>query len=244
MIRDTAGLNFLKNRTVREDDTLHNVEENLRLLDFLGITPKKDYPLDFFPTDEERLFAQQWIKEKGMEGRMLIGMHPGASSFKNHGRKRWAGASFAALIGMLSTEFKESVTLLFGGAEEADLKSTVAASVRDRKSVLPVESLSLRQSAVLMMSCSLFISNDSGLMHMAAAARVPVVAIFGPTNPVWVRPWGVRHRVIRTGISCRPCFRYSPKPMHCDANRDFVCMREITAEQVYKACLDLLGEST
>jgi len=80
-------------------------------------------------------------------------------------------------------------------------------------------------------------------MHMAAAARVPVVAIFGPTNPAWVRPWGVPHRVVRACESCKPCFRYSPIPMRCIADSDFACLREITVEQVYNACLDLPGNS-
>jgi heptosyltransferase-2 len=242
IIRDTAELNFLKNKTVREDDALHNVEEDLRLLDFLGVRTRKAYPLDFFATGEEGIDAEQWLKARGMEGKLLMGIHPGSSVFKNHSRKKWPQTSFSALIDRLSTELKDSIFLLFGGPEERDLRDAVISLVRDPERVLSVDSVSIRQSAALMMKCSLFISNDSGPMHMAAAARVPTVAIFGPTNPVWVRPWGVPYKVVRTCASCSPCFRYSPRPMRCGAGRDFACMKEIPVEQVYEACLDLLRE--
>ena len=241
VIRDLLELNFLKNRTVREDDSLHNVEENLRLLEFLDVGTRNAYPLDFFATENERHIAEQWTLEQGLEGRMLIGMHPGASAFKNHTRKKWSEESFAALIDHLAAELTDNAFLLFGGPEEQDLRKTVISSVRTGERVLSVDSVSVRQAAALMMRCRLFISNDSGPMHMAAAAKIPTVAIFGPTNPVWVRPWGVEHRVVRAGISCSPCFRYSPRPLRCVAGRDFVCLREITVEEVYDACMDLLG---
>lgn len=240
MIRDMAELNFLKNRTVKEDDSLHNVEEDLRLLDFLGVKAATAYPMDFFGTADEKDFAGRWLKEKGLEGRIVIGLHPGASVFKNHARKKWPEASFAALIDMLSSEVKGSVFLLFGGPEEQGLRKAVVSAVRNSERVLSADSVSVRQAASLMMKCSLFISNDSGPMHMAAAARAPIVAIFGPTNPAWVRPWGVPHKVVRGCETCNPCFRYSPLPMRCAAARDFACLRVITVEQVYDACVDLM----
>jgi ADP-heptose:LPS heptosyltransferase len=100
----------------------------------------------------------------------------------------------------------------------------------------------VRQAAALMKKCSLFISNDSGPMHMAAAVGVPTVAIFGPTNPVWVKPWGVKHRIVRLGLPCSPCFRYSPAPLKCAAHIDFACLKDIDVDQVHKACLDLFLE--
>jgi ADP-heptose:LPS heptosyltransferase len=240
VIRDIAELNFLKNRTVREDDSLHNVEEDLRLLEFLGLKTTEAYPLDFFAAEEELHFAARWLQERRLEGRTLIGIHPGASVFKNHARKKWPEASFATLIDMLAPRLRDSAFLLFGGPEEEDLRRTVISSVRKGGETLPVDSVSVRQAAALMMNCSLFVSNDSGPMHMAAAARVPTVAVFGPTNPVWLRPWGVPHRVVRACESCNPCFRYSPISMRCIRDRDFACLRELTVEHVYEACLELL----
>jgi len=240
-VSDLSELNFLRNRSVMEDDSLHNVEENLRLLDFLGIRERKPYPLEIYPTDHEISFAEGWFAQRGTrESTFIVGIHPGTSVFKGHDRRRWSEGSFAGLIDMLSLKLKDSIFLLFGGPEEQDLRRTMVSSVRNAQMVLPVDSVSVRQAAALMTKCGLFISNDSGPMHMAAAAKVPTVAIFGPTNPVWVRPWGVEHRVVTACTSCSPCFRYSPKPLGCGSGLDFACLREITVEQVYDACLELM----
>lgn len=243
VIGDLLELNFLKNKTVKEDDGLHNVEENLRLLDFLDVREKKPYPLEISLTAEEMLFAEQWLGERATGGgKLLVGIHPGTSVFKGHDRRRWSEKSFARLIDRLALDLENGVFLLFGGPEEKPLRDVITSSVRHVKRVLPVDSVSVRQAAALMMKCGLFVSNDSGPMHMAAASRVPTVAIFGPTNPVWVRPWGVPHRVVRTCISCSPCFRYSSSPLGCGGSRDFACLQEITVEQVYNACVELMQD--
>jgi heptosyltransferase-2 len=240
--RDWQELNFLKNRTVKEDDSLHNVEEDLRLLDFCGIREKKKYAMEIHLTEEEKRFARQWLKERKIERKFLIGMHPGTSTFKNHGMKRWSEASFADLIGRICLERSESVVLLFGGPEEQSLRQTIISSVRVREKIFPVDSLPIRLAAAVMGECGLFVSNDSGPMHMAAASGVPTVAIFGPTNPVWLRPWGVKHRVVREDSACRPCFRYSPRPMECIEKRDYACIRGISVEQVFAACKELMKD--
>ena len=242
IIGDLTELNFLKNKTVMEDDNLHNVEENLRLLDFLGVKEKKPYPMEIFLIPEEISLAERWLyNHKIVLGeQVLIGVHPGTSVFKGHERRRWDEAKFASLIDKLAVAVENRVFLLFGGPEEKPLRDMVASMVRDAGNVVAVDSVSVRQAAALMTKCRLFVSNDSGPMHMAAAARVPTVAIFGPTNPTWVRPWGVEHRVLRMCISCSPCFRYSPRPLRCASGRDFACLREITVEEVLNACVTLL----
>lgn len=239
---DLAELNFLKNRTLMEDDSLHNVEENLRLLDFLGVKEIRPYPMEIFLLPEEISFAERWLAERSIgSGKILTGIHPGTSVFKGHDRRRWDENKFALLIDQLGRVVDDSFFLLFGGPEEKPLRDAVVSAVTDSGRVVPVDSVSVREAAALMKGCSLFISNDSGPMHMAAASGVPTVAIFGPTNPAWVRPWGVEHRVVRTCKSCSPCFRYSPKPLHCAAGLDFACLSEITVEDVFNACVELLG---
>lgn len=241
--KNLSELNFLKNRTLREDDCLHNVEENLRLLDFLGVTNTKLCPLEIYLTEEESDFADRWLNEKGIKENMLIGIHHGASTFKNHDKKRWPEVSFAKLIDALAGKLKHSVFVLFGGPEEKSSREAVISLINNKKRVLSVDSVTVRQAAALMKKCSLFISNDSGPMHMAATVGVPTVAIFGPTNPVWVKPWWVKHKTIRLGLPCSPCFRYSPTPLNCVANIDFACLKNIDVDQVYEACLDLLIEA-
>jgi ADP-heptose:LPS heptosyltransferase len=238
-IRNTRGCHFLKNRTVQEDDNLHCVEENLRLLAFLGIRDRNVYPMEVYLTEDEEGLALRWLGDLGLGGRRLIGVHPGTSVFKNQDRRRWPVASFASLIGRLSHEL-DADFLLFGGTDERPLREELMSLVGSGPNIISVDLPSVRQAAALIKRCSLFISNDSGPMHIAAAAGVPTVAIFGPTNPAWVRPWGVSYRVVRKELSCSPCFRYSPIPLKCVANKGYSCIRDITVEDIFYACREII----
>lgn len=241
--RNLLELNFLKNKTIKEDDNLHNVEENLRLIEFLGIKNRGSYPLEVYLTEEEKIFANEWLKGRKVYEKILFGIHHGTSRFKNHDKRRLPETSFAKLIDRLALEIKDSIFLLFGGPEEKSLRNAVMSAVHNKKKVLSVDSVTVRQAAALMENCRLFISNDSGPMHMAATTGVPTVAIFGPTNPVWVKPWGVKHKIVRLGLPCSPCFRYSPKPLRCVANLDYACLKNISVDQVYDACIELFRET-
>jgi heptosyltransferase-2 len=237
--KDISQLNFLKNCTVRESDDLHNVEEDMRLLGFLGINDPEPYPMELHLTGEEESSAAGWLRDSGLEGRTLIGFHPGSSLFKAHAKKRWPAEKFSALIKELAKTDKDAAFLLFGGREELPLKEEViefASGVRDR--ILTVETDGIRETAAIMQHCKVFVANDSGLMHLSAVLQVPVVGLFGPTNPKWLRPWGCEHRVIRLDV-CPPCFRYSPVPQKCYEDRDFACVRDVPVEEVYGAVREL-----
>lgn len=84
----------------------------------------------------------------------------------------------------------------------------------------------IKKTAALVSRCNLFISNDTGLMHVAAAVKVSVIAIFGPTDPVKSMPF-FRHIIIKKDLQCRPCYRY--RPIACRHRR---CLEEITPEEV------------
>ncbi len=240
-------LNFLKNRTLPEDDRLHNVEENLRLLSFLGITDPYPYPLEAFLTEEEDRAALGWMMENGMGGDTpIVGIHPGTSAFKQHVKRRWPPERFPELIDGICSIRPDYNFLLFGGPEEAPLKKAVRENCapQNRGRVRVVETPGIRQTAALMKRCRLFISNDSGLMHIAAALQLPTVAIFGPTDPRWVSPWKCPSRVIRPdgpSAACAPCFRYSPVPLKCRSRLDFKCLADISAGRVIEAALSLMG---
>lgn len=240
-VHDLRELNFLKNRTFPEDDSLHNVEENLRLLSFLGVKDPISYPMEIYFSREEEGAAAQWLKERGIQAGGIIGFHPGTSVFKSHARKRWAPEKFAALIDRLSALYPGYKFLLFGGPEEASLKKEIKGKCASGDRVLEVNLPGIRQTASVMKSCALFITNDSGLMHLSAALQVPTVAIFGPTNPKWLFPWKCPSRVVRFDNGCAPCFRYSPVPMRCGAGQDFSCIEKIDVRDVLEAAASLLN---
>ena len=85
-----------------------------------------------------------------------------------------------------------------------------------------------------MKKCDVIVSNDTGTMHLASAAGVPVVGIFGSTDPGRTSPLGP-HAIVRSDVRCSPCFRRT-----CRSGLNYECMEKITVDEVYKAALDLL----
>ena len=91
---------------------------------------------------------------------------------------------------------------------------------------------SLGEAMGLITHCNFFVTNDSGLMHVAAALGVPTVAIFGSTDPVATGPKGTKTRIVKHDIECAPCL----KP---ECPRDFRCMLAIQPEEVWNELEDL-----
>ena len=92
----------------------------------------------------------------------------------------------------------------------------------------------LADSVYLISQCRLFLSNDSGLMHVAGGLNIPTVAIFGSTNPVTTSPAGEKTILVRKETPCSPCLEKT-----CPT--DFRCMTAITVEDVVAAALTLLN---
>jgi lipopolysaccharide heptosyltransferase II len=239
---DLRNLNFINSASVREEDALHNVEENIRLASLITGDPTKARPddrLEITLTPGDQAFAQQWLSDHGMTG-TLVGMHAGTAMFKNQIRRRWAPGCFAELGQQLQREWNATV-LLFGGSEETSLKEEIGSAMGG--ACVNVSGTTFRQTAALIKHCGMFISSDSGLMHTAAAVQTPCVTIFGPTHPAWVRPYRSPHRVVSAKLPCSPCFYYSPRPLTCRMGLDFKCVREVTVEMAFQAALDLARET-
>ena len=133
--------------------------------------------------------------------------------------------------------------VLFGGPEEAPLREEIISGASLGASrVKSAETSSIRDSISLMGECGYFVSNDSGLMHAAAAMQVPTVAIFGPTDPAYVHPWKCRYKVVRRSEGCGPCFRYTPAPLSCEKDGGFPCIHEIEATDVLRALESLMSQ--
>ncbi|MBI4823323.1 MAG: glycosyltransferase family 9 protein [Nitrospirae bacterium] len=240
--RDIRELNFLKNRTVKEDDSLHNVEENLRLLDFLGIKGKP-YPLEIYLKEEEKESGISWLKDNGLFGHELIGIHPGSSLFKEGIKKRWPHEKFVELLRRLSDAYPQFSYLLFGGKEEISLRETIRDASGLGRKVIVLDTNGIRETASIMRNSRLFITNDTGLMHMASSLQIPIVAIFaGHVRPWWLSPWACKHKVVRLDVPCSPCYSYSPLSPICKIDDDYSCIRNIGVNEVFDAAVSLLKE--
>ena len=157
----------------------------------------------------------------------LLAVAPGA----RWATKRWPVERFAAVAQELARE-KQAAVVILGGPDEAQLARTLCDKL-DVPVVNGAGTLSLMNSAALLSRCRLLISNDSGLMHMATALQVPVVAIFGPTvQEFGFYPFQARAEVVREPLSCRPCS--TKGSMRCPRGHH-ACMQDIPSARVLGA---------
>jgi heptosyltransferase-2 len=140
--------------------------------------------------------------------------------------KCWPPSRFAELANQLQAQWDADV-ILFGAASETDVSSVIANEMH-RAPIDLTGKTSVADLPALLSQCHVFIGNDSGAMHVAAAVGLPAVAIFGPTDPFGTAPVTPRHTVVREQPYCSPCFL-----RRCPI--DHRCMTRITAKEVEAA---------
>ncbi len=165
-------------------------------------------------------------------GKPWIAFAPGAAYGS---AKCWPAERFSDLADRLIAEFDADV-ILFGAASERDIAERIAARMRHRPVNLAGQT-PIGELPALFAACRLFIGNDSGAMHVAAAAGLPVVAIFGSTDPEGTAPMTSRRTIVRHPVSCSPCFlRQCPV--------DHRCMTRVEVDAVHAAARDWLERSS
>jgi heptosyltransferase-2 len=212
----------------RKEGGLHQVDYYLGLLGSFGTCRVGRIPtLKLKPEVTERGLAL--LNGLGIDrNEFLIGVHPGSSFGET---KRWFPERFAHVMDLLQKPGRKFV--LLGGPGEEGLAERISA-IMASPLINTVGKTTVAEALVLVSRCGLFLSNDSGLMHAAAALRIKQVALFGPTDPEKTAPLNDEAVVIHPqGISCTPCFKRK-----CPENFD--CMKAITVEEVYAAAEKLL----
>lgn len=208
---------------------VHQTDYYLEMVKALGCQPAgRDVHLRPGPTHD--LLARTLLKRFGLEeGRLLIGMAPGAAYGP---AKKWFPERYSLVANKLADEFSAQIAL-FGSSEDHDTATAVQAQAKYQLFDLTGKT-SLNEAMALMSRCRLFISNDSGLMHVAAALGVPTVAIFGSTNPATTSPPGRQNTIIYKGVACSPCLK-------TDCPTDFKCMDLIGVDDVHEAAVRILN---
>jgi heptosyltransferase-2 len=163
------------------------------------------------------------------EEEKIVGFGPGATYGP---AKQWFPERFAALADRLSKNFGARI-LIFGSRADSGTASFLIQNTKAQLIDLTGRT-TLGQAIGLISCCNLFVTNDSGLMHVAAALGIPVVAIFGSTDPVRTGPLGRNCMIMKGDLSCSPCL----KP-NCPEKRE--CMEQISVDQVYAAAEALLN---
>ncbi|MFH1825454.1 MAG: glycosyltransferase family 9 protein [Candidatus Firestonebacteria bacterium] len=169
----------------------HEIERNLDLLRYIGILIKTNELFMATLVDEDEWANEVYKKNNISLGPdIVIGMHLGANRLEN----RWPVDNFAKVSDYLIQKYKIKIVVFVGPSEKELVKSFLN---RAKCSVFLLTDLSLRQLASVVKPLPLFICNDTGILHLAAALGTTTLAIFGPTDPDLWNPLGRQHFVIR-----------------------------------------------
>jgi len=227
--------------------TVHEVERNLDLVRIICDNEKsmdarlsvgeikrdiRDFPdgrLVLNLSSEEKQWAHNYIQKLGIsEYDFFVCIHPGGSSFD----KLWPEDGYAQIADRLVDPFGAKILILHGPSE-----SKLASDIQQRMTpdVVIYAPESLRQLAALINCCKLFICNDSGPMHIAAALDVPTVAIFGPTDHVRWAPRSPNAQIARRDMPCWPCSAHKCK-------NGFECMKLLPVKKVWETIEALLKD--
>ena len=175
-------------------------------------------------SEEKRRSADEFLCESGVrQGALRIAIGAGASYGS---AKCWPPPRFAEVANQLQSEADADV-ILFGTAAEASVSTAISAEMR-RPPIDLTGKTAIADLPALLSQCHLFIGNDSGAMHVAAAVGLPVIAVFGPTDPEGTAPVTPRCSIVQQKPYCSPCFLRS-----CPT--DHRCMTAITANMVEAA---------
>ena len=222
------GENLLFTHILEHTDLAHEVEHNLEFIRFLG-QEVRDESLELWLTEDDHRTVRDFLQAHQVGPRdFLIAVGPGAG----HPRRIWPLSRFIRVSRWLTNHLRARIVIL-GGPEVQESGETF----RNRTGPQVINaagSLTLRQTAALARRCGLFLGNDSGVMHLAAAAGIPIAEISchprtgDPAHynsPVRFGPWDVPSKIIQPGTAAFPCDR------GCEATTAH-CILGISADHV------------
>ena len=161
-------------------------------------------------------------------GEMIVGVSPGAA----YGTaKQWLPDRFAAAASRVARDMNGKIAI-FGSASERELCDFVASACTAPATNFAGET-TLKQFIDMAAACRVYLTNDSGAMHIASALGVPTVTVFGATDDVGTGPTGPLARIVREPVECSPCLK-----RECPI--DHRCMTRVEAERVALVALNLL----
>ncbi|HEY6546902.1 MAG TPA: glycosyltransferase family 9 protein [Vicinamibacteria bacterium] len=248
-----TGGDYLLTDVVPLDETVSWVEQNQRAVKVAldgavgdlragpGVLDPGSSVDPLSPAD--RAFAEAFLREKGLlDRRPLVGFHPSG------GRriKEWPIGRWREVAARLQLQHGASIVVT-GSAADRDLARQLGEGL-PRPAVDLCGHLDVRQSLAVIARLQLFLSSDTGPMHLACAAGTPSVSVFGPSDSVRYFTGGAfdgrpdRHLVVRHDLWCAPCNLVRRPPAECDAEEPPECLRLVTVDAVYAAAARVLEE--
>src|SRR6266498_4005122 len=216
-------------------DKTHSVEQQLALLGWTGVPVSDRPPTQLAVTKAAAANVAQRLQSAGLADTSFAVIHPAAA----FATKQWAAANFGRIVDELANR-GFPVVVITASTEEALIDEVTQ---NTSAAVLPVTDLSLPEITALLARARLFIGNDSGIAHIAAAVETPAVVIFGSSNIAHWRPWtsgvaGAAAEVVFEEMECQPCHGY-----FCEKFDEPECIKRVPVERVIAATERVLRES-
>lgn len=232
---DTEGRGFLLTRRVPYRHDRHEVLNFLDVLRADGV-PVVDDHLEAWVSPEEASAAEGFLAERGVApGERIVAIHP----FCANQTRAWHEDGFVAAANALRERSGVRIFLL-GGTRDREMAGRIAREIRPAP-VTAVGDTDLRQSMALLSKCALLICNDSGIMHLAAALDLPLIALFGPQSPVKFGPWGKRCRILYKRFPCSPCRQKFFEECDPSPRGKPMCMETIAVDEVIESAMAALA---
>jgi heptosyltransferase-2 len=243
----TDGRSLLLTEAVPIDHDImkqHQVYYYLNLLGAIGIKASETDPYIRL-SGSERTWARNLLSSRFPDqSKPLIGINPGAAYGS---AKRWPPQRFADLTVKILNELNGRI-VIFGGQSDVGVANEIVAEINRSAKKINTETYrshllmmagktGLRELASLIAECDVFLTNDTGPMHMASALQVPVIAMFGSTSPVRTGPFGILHNVVSRNMPCSPCMKRECPEKH------LLCMTGINVDEVFTALQEMLPKN-
>ncbi len=225
---------FYTQKVAIVDPEMHAVDRYLLIPRSLGGAPPLIGALDFplaVDSGADKKVSEMLLSAGAIAGSPLVAINAGARWPTKH----WPSRAFAEVADQLQDEGMQVVVI--GSVAESHPAGTVVGHMRT-SAINLVGKTTIKELIALLRRVRLLITNDSGPMHLAAALGTPVIALFGPTDPGRTGPYGLGHRVLRSGIPCSPCFS-----RRCVNPKTLECLTSISPGQVFQQALQVLRES-
>ncbi len=205
---------------------LHSVESQFGWFKWLGLPTEKPGPTQLFVAPNKREAARAKLSAAGVDLNHPYAILAPTNEFYT---KRWMPERYAAIAERLCARGLQVVLTGAPTSEQIAQVESVQAATSQTLAVLT--SLSIGELLAVIAEAKVFVGNDSGPAHIAAAVRTPLVVLFGPASSVRWRPWAARHtELVQNDFACNPCAMYT-----CTEYAEPECIRSITVEQVSKA---------
>lgn len=202
-------------------DTLHRIDYYLNLIEKAGLKVEDRYP-EFFISDDDIKFVNDFLsKQAVVKDDFLVAINPGG----NWPPKRWPREYWAILADELITQFGAKV-IITGSHQDLSLALRIKELMKERP-IIASGVFNLKQLGALATVVGLFITCDTGPLHVANASNAKkIIAFFGPTSPEITGPYPLKNVIIlHKNVGCKlPCYQ-----VHCKDNR---CMKAVTPDEV------------